>query len=487
MLILPLHKPLDRHTFPWATMLLVAINAFVFFAWQSGDDAALKRAQAYYLSSGLAGIEAPAYQRYLEQAGDARRLQRWRALPAAVRMMQAGRDTLTDVAFVRALRQGELLVDEEQAQAWRTMRWRYDALLAKVFTLRHIQRNSEWSLPRMFASAFLHGGVMHLLGNMLFLIALGLLLEGALGVLRFAVVYVLGIFGSATASALWHWGEAGAGLGASGAIAALMGAFCVVWGLRKVRFFYWFGVFFDYARAPAILLFPCWLGWEVWNLLHAKGSNVAFEAHAGGLLTGAVLGGLLVGLRQTRPGFMDEDEPAENAAQDDRLESAQRHMARMENAAAEHLLAELAAERPQDFDIARLRWRVAHNAGERRDLQQRSLQLLALPAHDATQRQAQIAATRELARDGIGLPPGRRAALVAQWCAQGALKDAEELLADAPRDMSEQEQAQAWLVLALRHGERGARHERTRLLQGLLQRLAHTPQADKARFLLENE
>nr|WP_237653481.1 rhomboid family intramembrane serine protease [Xanthomonas translucens] len=178
----------------------------------------------------------------------------------------------------------------------------------------------------MLSSAFLHADGLHLFGNMLFLVVLGTLLEGAIGRWRFLLVYLLGAFGASAFSLAWRWGEAGGGLGASGAIAGLMGAFCVVWGRRPVRFFYWFVVVFDYVRGPAIALLPLWLGWELYNLLVNGDAGIGFDAHAGGLVIGALLGAALVAMRQTREAFMRDEAVA---AADDRWERAQRHLGRL--------------------------------------------------------------------------------------------------------------------------------------------------------------
>lgn len=484
MFILPLHKPLNRETFPWVTMLLVLANVLVFFGLQSGDPAAFARAQAYYVGSGLGGHELPAYGRYLQRSGQGDVLAELREEPGARRFAYVAARTVNDAAFQRALAGGGLFDSAEQRQAWAALRSRYDALLGEVFTLRHNLRSSEWSPWRMLASAFLHGGLMHLIGNMLFLIALGLLLEGAIGPLRLLAVYLLGALGASAASLLWRWGETGGGLGASGAIAALMGAFCVVWGLRPVRFFYWFGVVFDYVRGPAIVLLPLWLGWELYNLLFSDEKGIGFDAHAGGLVTGALLGGALVLAGQTRPTFM-RDGDGEAARGDDRWERAQRHLGRMENLEAERLLAELAAEQPRRFEVALARCRVARNAGQRSALRERGLELLALPAADAGQARAQQVVVQELAPGQ--LPASSGLVLARRWSELGLLAEAEALLqgldpADAPCEAV----AQAWLSLAMRHAEQNVPEGQRRILDLLVGRYADQPQAAKARFLLDN-
>jgi membrane associated rhomboid family serine protease len=369
----------------------------------------------------------------------------------------------------------------EVAARWQPLRAEYDRRLQGIFTLRHLHLSSEISPRRMLTSAFLHGDAMHLFGNMLFLIAMGLLLEGAIGPWWLLAVYVVGAFGSSAASLWWHHDEAVAGLGASGAIAAMMGAFCVVWGKQPVRFFYWFGVVFDYVRIPAIWLLPLWLGWEIFSLWHDRDSNVSFEAHAGGLVTGALVGGLLVWLRQTRPAFINQ---SSQSPRDDRWERAQRHLGRMENAQAETLLAELAMQQPNRFDVAVARCQVARNAGQHEALRRFASSALALHAVDVQQAQAQWALLRELRDAGGEVSPAQCPALLDAWLPLGLLAQSESLLEQTAFTAAARETAaQCWLKLALAQTNR---NQQQRILARLLAEYADQPQAAKARFLLEN-
>ncbi|WDS36446.1 rhomboid family intramembrane serine protease [Pseudoxanthomonas sp.] len=480
MLILPLHKPLDRSNFPLATLLLMLVNVLVFFTLQGSDPARMAKAVASYDNAGLVDDEAPAYARWLREHGRAEDAEQLLALPDSDRSHAVMQATLYDLPFLQALGEGALFDTPGQLADWRMRRAGYDAQLDQVFTQRYVLRHGEWSIKRMLSSAFLHGGVMHLLGNMLFLIAIGVLLEGAIGPAALLGVYLLGALGSSAASLLWRAGEIGGGLGASGAIAAMMGAFCVVWGRQPVRFFYWFGVVFDYARAPAIWLLPLWLGWEVYSLLSAPEAGVAFDAHAGGLVCGALLGAALVATGRRRDAFIaDAPEPV---GADDRWARAQVHLGRMENDQAEQLLAALAAEQPQRFEVALARYRAARNAGQAARIQQSTQALLAIVAGDGAQAamQAEVLQQERPTLDGAC-----RVALAGRWIELGQLKAVEALLQQAA-DLSRAEQALLWFRLALGHGETQARDQQQRLLQAVIERFPDLPQADKARFLLDN-
>ncbi|WP_454830273.1 rhomboid family intramembrane serine protease [Pseudoxanthomonas wuyuanensis] len=483
MLILPLHKPLTRENFPLATMLLVLVNVVAFFGFQSGDRDALAEAQRYYVESGLGRYEAPAYARYLQSTGRGDEAAELAELPEKRRIVQVGRATLTDIRFIDTLQGGTLFADADAAQAWRPLRADYDRLLGDVFTLRYILRSSEWSPLRMLSSAFLHADMMHLIGNMLFLVALGVLLEGAIGPSRFLGVYLLGALGASAASLAWRWGEVGGGLGASGAVAALMGAFCVVWGRQPVRFFYWFGVVFDYVKAPAIWLLPAWLGWEVYNLWTNEEAGIGFDAHAGGLVCGALTGAVLVTTGQLRRDYIDD--AATVVAGDDRWERALRHLGRMENRQAEALLDELAGERPHDFGIAMARYRAARNEGRAQIAAQRAIDVLRLQAGDLAQVQAQQGLVGELAGSGA-LAADVQDGLVSRWIELGQVQSAEALLSQAGAELSRADQARQWFRLALGYGTQCDDEQRARILRDVAARYSDLPQAEKARFLLNN-
>lgn len=490
MLIIPLHHPLTRATFPFVTALLILINAWVFFGLQGGDHEAMTQAQRQYQDAGLADYEVPAYRRHLLATGQSDAVAELEGVPVAQRAAEVAMRTMTDVGFVAALHTGALFDSPAEFAAWTPLRAAYDARLDEVFTLRHLLRSSEIDPGRMLGAAFLHGSAVHLIGNMLFLLALGLLVEGALGPGRFLAVYLLGALASSAASLLWRWSEAGGGLGASGAVAALMGVFCVVWGRQPVRFFYWFGVVFDYVRAPAIWLLPAWLGWEVYNLLANDDIGIGFDAHAGGIVSGAIMGGVLVGFGQVRQGFIRtamEPEP------DLRWQQAQAYLGRMQLAEAESLLEAIARDEPDRLDVALMRYRVARN-GRRDDLaRQRGWAALGHAKADRDGIALQSEVLRELDRAGLGPPVGMRLELARRWLEADALEAAESALTgvasvagQVPGDDAEHAAAHArlWFRLALAYRDQHLEDAQQRVLRSLVERHPGQPEAQKARILL---
>jgi len=364
VLIVPLHRAPTWANVPWITLALVLANVFVFAFLQSGDARAERAALDYYAQRHLAQWEFPAYRAWLaERADTAKRSAAFehfaQARPAGEAI--AAQILQSDDAFVADLHAGGAIPASAQGYAqWREHRDEFDQLWNRAFTERWKIRFSEFDPRRMFGAMFLHGGVGHLVGNMIFLALLGLLVEGALGHGLFLAVYLLGGLGSAMISVAYRWGDTGSALGASGAIAALMGAYCVLWGTRKVRFFWWFFVVFDYVKAPALVLLPFWLGWELVNLAWNKGAHVGFDAHAGGIVVGALLALGVRALHWEKRDFLDEEIAAD--AQADRqaaLAQARECIGQLRIPAARALLEPLIEAQPDDFEARAALYRCA--------------------------------------------------------------------------------------------------------------------------------
>lgn len=314
MLIVPAHKPLNRRNFPAVTVLLVLVNALVFFGWQSGDYEVYRGAVDYYVDSDLPELEWPRFLAYLERH-DPEALEQARELDRLAAAADSGDAAELQLGLMRSHREFQEALDEHRIirpadpafEEWRRQRDRFESLLADTFTERYALDYSEPSTVSFLSHMFMHGGFGHLLGNMVFLVMLGLLVEGALGSGLYLAAYLLGGLGAAAASLALRWGDPSGLVGASGAIAGLMGLYAVLYNTRPVRFFYWAFVFFDYTKKPAIVLLPLWLGWELLQLFLMGGRGVAYEAHAGGILTGALAGGAILGLGLERRAFLDEE------------------------------------------------------------------------------------------------------------------------------------------------------------------------------------
>ena len=137
---------------------------------------------------------------------------------------------------------------------------------------------------------FLHGGWLHLIGNMWFLWLAGFVLEDAWGRPLYAVIYLIAGAAALQFHAWLNPGSIVPTLGASGAVAALMGAFLVRFPKMKIEMMWTIFFFRRYTfKAPAWGLLPLWLLMEVlYGTLFGQASGTAHWAHVGGFLFGAV-------------------------------------------------------------------------------------------------------------------------------------------------------------------------------------------------------
>ena len=489
MLILPLHRRLTRHNFPFVTLALVLLNFFVFFALQSQDGPATSRALAYYGQTGLAQVEFPAYRDWLRMHGGEDAAQRTEFVEQAL-AARSGMGVLalqSDPKFLDDLRGGRVITAQMETHArWKEERAAFDALWSKRFTDAHALTYDSVSPSRMVWAMFMHGGIGHLIGNMVFLVILGLLVEGALGEILFAVVYLLGGIGAALVSLALRWGDPGMLVGASGAIAGLMGAYCVLWGMRKVRFFYWFVVVFDYVRAPALVLLPAWLGWEVFQWLFTAGSNVAFDAHAGGIVSGALLAFGVRTLGWERRDFLDEDEKAEQVRQGQSdLEQARAHLGKLEIPQARALLEKLDAAGPPSLDVRVALYRCARYANHLDDLHKAARHALSLPQSGPAAHKLKdlFDDYRKATGDRVRLEPALMLILARAWTRIGADADARLVLrALIVRHSALPGLPDAYFDLA-RYSKESSPQWRADL-EFLIERFPASPVAQKAAFLL---
>ncbi len=140
----------------------------------------------------------------------------------------------------------------------------------------------------LFTSMFMHGGWLHLIGNMLFLWLAGASLEDRWGRLLYLLIYLAsGAVGTMTHAVML--GQSTVPLiGASGAIAGLMGAFLVRLATTRIKFFYWFLVVRGTFWAPAFIVLPLWFLQQFAMAWKGGEGPVAVWAHIGGFGVGIV-------------------------------------------------------------------------------------------------------------------------------------------------------------------------------------------------------
>jgi membrane associated rhomboid family serine protease len=144
----------------------------------------------------------------------------------------------------------------------------------------------------VLTSMFMHGGWMHLIGNMWFLWVFGNNVEDSTGRGRFLAFYLLcGALAAAT-QIVSNPGSPIPMVGASGAISGVMGAYIVLYPKVRVHMLIFLGIFITTIRVPAYMMLGYWFLLQVLGtlpMLASEGGGVAFLAHAGGFVAGMLL------------------------------------------------------------------------------------------------------------------------------------------------------------------------------------------------------
>ena len=152
---------------------------------------------------------------------------------------------------------------------------------------------ANFSIITVFTSMFLHGGISHIMGNMWFLWVFGDNVEGVLGHVKFAVFYIVcGL--AATMSQLFVDPSSTIPMvGASGAIAGVLGMYMIRFPHARVHVFAFIIIFFTTFRIPAMFVLGFWFFNQLTNGLGSLGfdttGGVAWFAHIGGFISGVML------------------------------------------------------------------------------------------------------------------------------------------------------------------------------------------------------
>ena len=146
-------------------------------------------------------------------------------------------------------------------------------------------------LATVFTSMFLHGGWMHLIGNMLYLWIFGDNVEDSMGHGRFVVFYLLCGVAAVLAQSLPDTHSQIPMIGASGAISGVLGAYLLLYPHARVLVLIPLGFFTRLIRLPAGIVLGLWFALQLFNSLATPpgGGGVAFGAHIGGFLAGLAL------------------------------------------------------------------------------------------------------------------------------------------------------------------------------------------------------
>ena len=483
MFIIPVGNRVDWKRPPVVTLLLILINCIVFFALQVGGEYNDEKASRYYFTSDLPKWELNRYSSYLEKNGDPAEIDQFSDMlrkrdSKALMVME------NDPKFMRELHAGHVITPRDSEYAsWAAQRRKYEAM--RSFTTRYVYYVDNPSPVNAFTATFMHAGLSHLFGNMVVLFLIGFLVESVVGKALFLLAYIVSAYAAVFTFTLTAHG--GGYLGASGAIAGLMGLYTVIFGLRKIDFFYSLGFYFDYVRAPAIVLLPLWLGNELYQFFSEQGAHIAYMAHFGGLLSGAMMGVLY---RWKRPALIESrHEEVESKEMDGKaFKRGMDHLGAMEFQKALDVFRSLQEKHPQDMNLVRLAYRAAKPNPSCEDYHRAALRLLTLPEMDAATSEQTYAIFQEYLNSAKPVPRlghDLAAKLAKRFAGSGHCDDAEKL-AKFLRSSAPQHGELPAVLLALARGYYREQHREKfeAVLQSLISQFPHSKEAEAAAGML---
>jgi membrane associated rhomboid family serine protease len=353
MIIVPIrHENMQSRRWPVVTLALIAINILVFLlTMQSMDNAATQAPQSTEVRLHIRLLAAmhPELQMSPEAQAMVEKFRQdepkaWKYAQDGNREVQDAWDARMRMIESPAAFQAEM--DSLCAQYAQNKQAESASFLDQYgFVTAHPK-------PISYVTAnFLHAGWLHLIGNMWFLWLAGFVLEDRWGRVIYAIFYLVA---GAAALQLYAWiGGAHVVIGASGAIAALMGAFMVRFGKMKLDMLWLVRLNPVRFQAEAYWMLPLWLLAEFWGTIFGQGDGVAHWAHIGGFVFGVVIALAIQhsGLEHKASAAIEEKITLKG---DPEIEEATELIHQNQTQAAIELLKNILAKKPDSLDACAL-------------------------------------------------------------------------------------------------------------------------------------
>lgn len=470
-MIIPLEKKPEWRNPPLITLLLIIVNVLCFYIWQHNDNDLEAAARKFYMESDLPVYELPHYAEYLKQEDPANAHLDYNS------KQKVSQDNFllflhmsTDGRFLNKLHRQEIIKpgDEIYSQ-WQSQRSHFEWLMNKSTTHKYSLKTASPSLTTLFTHMFLHGDTGHLIGNMIFLFLFGFVVELAVGKKTYLFSYLLAGLFSGIFYVLLDPEKAIGGVGASGAIFGLAGMYTILFGMRKIRFFYTLLFYFDYIKAPAIILVPVWLGFELYSQFFTP-SNINNLAHIGGLIAGVIIA--FIAKRYTNTvnlGYLESNENTEQLNQ--RLKNAMNLITQLEFEKAREILLQIQDEYPENIDVRIQLFRISKISNNPDDIHLYAANLLQpdiinkLSAQEAHRVYSEY---RQQTNSAMKLNLQQLSALLSKFISGNFLDDAEKIISLLLAKGFKQDQfSQMLQILSNKYSQKG-----------------HTDRAEKCQALL---
>jgi membrane associated rhomboid family serine protease len=362
-MIIPLgHEQTSVRRLPWVTFavmgLCVVISLLTIPGMGSAEREAgerLEEAMGYYVEHPYLEMDPRLQELISDEIGEEQAL----ALGELMRQM-GGQPP-----------QSNELLSDEQAE--------FDRLVDEAFSIVGGSPLHRWGLVpadfhlhALFTHQFFHAGWMHLLGNLFILFLAGPFIEDVWGRPLFASFYLAAGAFAGLMFAVRYPGLDAPLIGASGAIAGVMGAFLVRFWATKIKFFYWFFFFFvGTFEAAAWIMLPLWFLKELFfaqamdvMVPGGEGGGVAFWAHVWGFAFGAI-GAFAISYLRIEERFIHETiESKVTVIDNTSVEDAMERAGTGDSSGAITALAKELRENPDNIDAAMAMWSLCVRHGE---------------------------------------------------------------------------------------------------------------------------
>ena len=488
MFIIPLTGKISWRNPPVVTIGLILLNCLVFLVFQTGETKKHYEVSEYYFSSGLVAIEVPRYVAYREgrllDSSDSFHME---ALDEET-LVSFYLDMERDFSFLKKLNNDEIItpLNPEYAE-WKFLRTEYESKRNQIISLRYGFRPAYGSFLTAFTYMFLHGSAGHLFGNMIFLWIVGCMLEMGLGRILYSGLYIFGGLAAAGLFGLIYIHSTVPVVGASGAIAGLMGAFAVLFGRKKVKIFYSLGFYFNYLKIPGIILLPIWIGNEFFQLFFGSARHVAYVAHIGGLMGGALLGFISLKFSLAFNEDVFDEVPEDEISP--LIEKALNHIAELDMETGSQILEQVLTKDPENVDALTHLFNIYKLDPEDEKFHKTSKKLLfqLSRSYDTYEKAYQIYQEYLRHTHHPHLSPQLYVQLSAIFAATGHLESAVKILALLIKKVPESPGIPTVLLkLARAYRQNGMAGEGTKCLQLICHKYPETTEAQVARKSLQN-
>ena len=303
-------------------------------------------------------IEWPFFKQYLKAKNSENQLKKYQSLYDENAQEELIFNIIIQLDFYRYLRvnQYDYFKKSNNVGDWFEKREKINEVVKSTSISFLGLTPSSFNAFHLLTYQFLHGNIMHLLGNMFFLVICGFAVEVALGRWRFLFFYLLcGIAGGGL-HIIFNLKESLPLVGASASISGAMAMYLGLFRFKKIEFFYWFFIFVGYFKAPALFILFFYIGKEIFQFINNSGSNVAFIAHTGGFIAGAFFMVILYYLRPIifQQHYIAEEEQTVPLIQK-KMATVYEFIEKYQFDAAQKALSRIVDEHGINFDIAMLR------------------------------------------------------------------------------------------------------------------------------------